>query len=91
MQTIKEGIKKFFDTNNKESHFLFTEIVSAWKPAVDKNIYKNTELVSVNNQILLIKTNSPIYRNEIALKKMEIIKKVNEKLKNHTINDLKII
>ena len=75
MQTIKKGLINFFNTSNQEDPFLFIGISSAWKSVVDKTIYNNTDLVSVNNQILLIKTTNPVYRNEITLKKMEIIKK----------------
>ena len=91
MQTIKKSLVEFFNNKNKENPLLFNEIMEAWKQAVDKQTLKNTEVLSINNKILLIKTSNPVCRNEMFLNKTNIIKKINKRLKNQTLKELKII
>ena len=91
MQTIKKSLVEFFNNKNQENPLLFNEIMEAWKKAVDKQTLKNTEVLSINNKILLIKTSNPVCRNEMFLNKTNIIKKINKRLKNQTLKELKII
>ena len=91
MQTIKKSLVEFFNNKNQENPLLFNEIMEAWKKAVDKQTLKNTEVLSINNKILLIKTSNPVCRNEMFLNKTNIIKKINKRLKSQTLKELKII
>ena len=91
MQTIKKSLVEFFNNKNQENPLLFNEIMEAWKKAVDKQTLKNTEVLSINNKILLIKTSNPVCRNEMFLNKTNILKKINKRLKNQTLKELKII
>ena len=91
MQTIKKSLVKFFDKKNQENPLLYSEITEAWKQAVEEQIFKKTDILSIKNKVLLIKTPNPVYRSEIALNKTNIIKNINKRLKNHQIKELKII
>ncbi len=91
MQTIKKSLVKFFDKKNQENPLLYGEITEAWKRAVEEQIFKKTDILSIKNKVLLIKTPNPVYRNEIVLNKTNIIKNINKRLKNHQIKELKII
>ena len=53
-------------------------------------ISDNTAIISFKNKTLTIKTKTPVWRNELALKKKEIIEKLNNKLGEKLINDMRI-
>ena len=91
MQTIKKSLFEFFEKKNQENPLLFSEIIEAWKHAVEEQIFKNTDILSIKNKVLLIKTPNPVYRNEIVLNKTNILRKINKRLKNQTLKELKII
>ena len=91
MQSIKKSLTDFFEIKNQENPLLFSEITKAWKQAVEEQTFKHTDILSIKNKILLIKTPNPVYRNEITLNKTNIVKKINKKLKKQIIRDLKII
>ena len=91
MQTIKKSLVEFFEKKNQENPLLFNETIQAWKQAVEEKIFKNTEILSLKNKVLLIKTPNPIYRNEITLNKTNIIRKINKRLKKQKLKELKII
>ena len=82
---------EFFEKKNKDNPLLFSEISEAWKKTVEEKTLNNTEILSIKNNILLIKTQNPVYRNEITLNKAKILKEINKKLKIQKLKELKII
>ena len=90
MENIKKIISEFFLVNNKENPKEEREIYNAWKKSVEKNIFKNSEIIKVENKKIYIKAKNAVYRNEISFKKNNIIKKINTKTKNIKIKEIKI-
>ncbi len=90
MENIKKIISEFFLVNNKENPKEEREIYNAWKKSVEKNIFKNSEIIKVENKNIYVKAKNAVYRNEISFKKNNIIKKINTKTKNIKIKEIKI-
>ena len=88
MEEIKKIIYQFFLLNNKENPEKEKEIFNGWKKTVEKNIYKNTEIIKTEKKILYIKAKNAVYRNEISLKKNSIIKKLNKNIKTLKIKEI---
>jgi len=65
--------------------------IEIWGDAVGKKIAENTEVVSVEHGVLFIRADSPSWSQELQLKKKEILFKVNNKIGNKTIKDLRFI
>ncbi len=66
-------------------------ISSAWAQAVGPEIASRTEPQSFNRGVLVVKSNSAAWQNELTFLKAEIIEKVNLALEGVTVRDLKIV
>ena len=62
-----------------------------WGQIVGEPIKKNTEIISFKNQTLKIKVSTPVWRNEIALQKTTILKKIQNKTSINKIKSIKLI
>jgi predicted nucleic acid-binding Zn ribbon protein len=52
-------------------------IITSWAEIVGEQIAKVTEAERMNNGILFVKTKSAVWRNELSMRRMEILQKVN--------------
>ena len=82
---IDDFFKNFPENKRKEAEVfsLFYEIL----PLKHKNYLK---IEDVRDGIIFLKTSSPFVKNEISFIKDEIIKKINEKIGESFIKDIKI-
>lgn len=62
-----------------------------WKEIVGKTVSTVTEVKKVENGVLLIKTQSPTWRQELYMQKKEIIKKINRKIGSRAIKEIRFI
>jgi len=65
-----DGFKEINETIN---------ISTAWTNVVGKTIAKNTEIKSIKNGKITIKTANPIWRNELIFQKEGLLNKLKEK------------
>tara|TARA_B100001964_G_C13762515_1_gene392387 strand:- start:185 stop:466 length:282 start_codon:yes stop_codon:yes gene_type:complete len=47
-----------------------------WNKIVGKTISKKTEIISIKNGKIIIKTSNPIWRNELTFQKEDLIKRL---------------
>jgi len=90
VENIKEIISNFFLVNNKKNPKEEREIYNAWKKSVEKKIFKNSEIIKIENDFIYVKAKNAVYRNEISFNKNNIIKKINTKTKLIKIKEIKI-
>lgn len=90
-KNLKNSIQDFFTTHEQKNPLIFREIVTAWKAATNINIYKNSNIIKIEKTTLVIQAKSPVYRNEIMLKKLQLIKKINSLLINKKIKKIQVI
>ena len=88
MENIKKTITQFFLINNKEEPEKEKEIYIAWKKAIEKNIFDNTEIIKIEKNKIFLKAKNSVYRNEISFKKNNIIKRINKHIKNIKIKEI---
>ncbi len=55
------------------------KIENIWEDAVGITIAKNTSIQRIDRGKLIVKVTTPVWRNELILKKYEIMKRLNEK------------
>jgi len=63
----------------------------AWEATVGEMIKKNTEFHSLKKGFLTIKAVNPVWRNELSLRKIEIISGLNKELNSEIIKDIRFI
>ncbi|MFQ6607829.1 MAG: DUF721 domain-containing protein [Fidelibacterota bacterium] len=61
-----------------------------WEEVVGKSIAKNTEAQEVKHGTLMVKVSTPVWRNEIAMQKKEIIGKLNERIGSPVIKNIRL-
>ena len=67
----------------KETKFLEVKdsliISRTWENIVGKTVAKNTEIINIKHGIIVIKTTSPVWRNELNFEKENLLQKMKEK------------
>ena len=83
---LKKALKKSgIDRADRQNKALFV-----WENVVGKTVAKNCSAEEVNRGTIVVKASTPVWRNELALKKKEIVEKLNKKLGEELINDIRI-
>ena len=85
IKTLKNSLEIFFNKNGKEKPQNFIEINKAWEIKIEKKIRKRVKIIEIENNSLILKTENPVARNEILLRKKEILSIINKetKIKNN--------
>ena len=90
-EKLKKILKNYLQgTNFKEINDTIT-LEKIWKETVGNPINKNTKIISFKNKILTIKASSPVWRNELSLQKNFILEKIQKKITQTKINEIKLI
>ena len=89
MQHIQTAIQNFLKNSGLKSGVEQQKALKLWGEVVGDKISKNTEPISVKNGTLLIKTTSPVWKQELQIQKTEIIKKLNNKFKRNIIKEIR--
>lgn len=77
-------IKKYgIETSVRQNEALFL-----WPEVVGENIAKHTKAEKISYGKLIVKVDSPVWRNELVFQKSEILNKINNLLKGTNINDI---
>jgi len=62
-----------------------------WEEVVGKAVAKNCAPEEVKHGTLIVRALTPVWRNEIAIKKKEILEKLNTKLGKKIIKDMRVL
>jgi len=91
MQHIGAPLKKFLKNAGLEKGVAQQKAIGLWPQVVGETVAKNTEAVDVEHGKLIIKTETPAWRQELQFQKKQIIEKLNEKLNKKVIKDIRFI
>ena len=86
--TLGEAIKHYIREMNLESKLMEINVLSEWEAAVGKAISSRTSKVLIKNQILYVKLNSSVARNELLMLKEALREKLNEQAGKEIIKDI---
>ena len=90
-RSIKDSLTEILSNEKLKPAFEKGKISSCWKESVGVLINENTSIKSFKNGILIIKTKTPVWRNELLFQKMDIIQKLNSKLEKNKIKDIRFL
>tara|TARA_B100000959_G_C14900659_1_gene590756 strand:- start:674 stop:952 length:279 start_codon:yes stop_codon:yes gene_type:complete len=90
-QELKEILNKYFQGKELKKINETISIEKIWNEIVGDAIKKNTKIISFKNKTLIIKTSTPVWRNEISLQKTTILKKLQTKISQNKIKLIKLI
>ena len=90
-----EQLKSALNTALKQEHLdraiRQNKALFIWENIVGKAVAKNCTPEEVKHGILIVRALTPAWRNEIAIKKKEILEKLNSKLGKKTIKDMRVL
>tara|TARA_A100001011_G_scaffold79600_2_gene82416 strand:- start:20 stop:295 length:276 start_codon:yes stop_codon:yes gene_type:complete len=90
LQSLKKVLKKTLKKTGVKEKLKENSTHLIWREVVGEKISQNVETKEIRNGVLFLKAKTPVWRNEIYLIKNNIIGKLNKKLKNNIIKDLRI-
>tara|TARA_B100001741_G_C16405237_1_gene528906 strand:- start:293 stop:568 length:276 start_codon:yes stop_codon:yes gene_type:complete len=91
MQHIGSALEKVIQSQGLEEGLSQQKAIDVWGEVVGLSVSKNTEAVSAENGLLIIKTINSTWRQELQLQKGNIIKKINKRLEKKTIKDIRFL
>lgn len=91
MQTLKKAIKNVVRESGIDKALKQESAVFLWEEVVGKTVSAVTEAKKVENGVLLIKTQSSTWRQELYLQKKQIINKINTKIGSNAIKEIRFI
>ena len=89
--SIKESLVEILSNEKLKTAFDKGSLSMCWKESVGVSINENTTIKSFKNGILIIKTKTPVWRNELLFQKKDIIRKLNSKLEKNKIKDIRFL
>ena len=91
MQHIGGPLNKFLKSSGLEKGVAQQNAMEVWANVVGENISKNTIPVDVQHGILTIKTETPVWRQELHFQKKISVENLNKKLNKKVIKDIRFI
>ena len=87
IKSLKNIINEYLEDTKFEEINNLLKIEQLWKKTVGEIISQKTKIIKFEHNILLIKTNTPVWRNELSLQKNSLIKKIN-RTKNINVKEI---
>ncbi len=67
------------------------DVVDVWPEIVGPHIAAVADVKSIRNGILVVSVSSPAWRQELLLRKKELIQNINERLKKPVVRDITLV
>ena len=91
MQELKSAISLFLKKNNLETGVNQNNALLIWESVVGDKIGQNTTPDKVEHGVLTVKVKNSTWRQELVFEKQSILTKLNLKLGNKTIREIRFI
>ena len=91
MQKLKAAINNLLKAAGLEAGVSQNKALLVWDDVVGTRVSENTTPEKVEAGTLYIKASNPTWRQELMFKKEEILKKLNKRLGEKTIKEIKFI
>lgn len=79
--SLGDAIQAFLKTNELDEKLLETEIYARWEELAGRAINNKTNKVKVEKGILTVYVTSSVLRNELSLRRSELLERVNLRLR----------
>ena len=91
MEQLKKAINKAISESGFEKEIQQENAVSVWGDVVGGVVSKVTDAISVDKGVLVVKTKSATWRQELYMQKKDIIDKINKKIGSTAIKEIRFI
>ena len=87
-KSIKNLLSDYFKGSNLKEINETINLNKSWNKIVGKTISKNTEIASINNGKIIIKTTNPIWRNELTFQKEDLLNRLKKEEPETNIKEI---
>lgn len=87
-QSIDAIIDRLLKINHWDDKMVEMDIINGWAEIMGKGVAHRTESIRFNNNIMYLKLNSSVMRDELQQAKRVIIQKVNQKAGKDLVKDI---
>ena len=91
MEHIAGALKKLAKKQGIEKELNQQKAIDVWGKVVGEKIKEHTEPLEVKYGVLIVKTSSPGWRQELQFQKNKIVDSINKKLIKANIKDIRFI
>lgn len=91
MQHISSAIEKLLRKMGLEKGVMQQNALLLWADIVGDSVAENTEAERIDHGVLMVKTSTPVWRQELQFQKKDIVKKLNKKLGKNIIKDIRFV
>ncbi len=89
VQSIKDLIMKNLRMQGLETPLLQKRLVESWPEVAGEVIARYTTGVTIYNQTLFVRISVPALRQDLSMRRMEFVQKLNEYVGAQVITDIK--
>jgi hypothetical protein len=90
-QPLKEVIQEYLDALKMNSKLKEVSLISNWENMVGRTVARATKDIYIKDKKLFVVLKSSVVRNELALIKEPLIRRMNEEAKAEVIVDLVLL
>ena len=91
-RSLTSVLNSISNHNKLKKYFIYDQIKKIWAENIDEIIQQNTEIINLNNYVIIIKTTTPTWKTELGFQKSELLKIINNHLKTtKPIKDIRFI
>ena len=91
MQQLKSALSTALKQGGLDRAIRQNKALLIWEKIVGKSVAKNCTPEEVKLGILIVRAATPVWRNEITIKKKDILEKLNKKLGEEKIKEIRVI
>jgi hypothetical protein len=90
-EPLKEVLERYLKAIGASRKFKENHLIKQWDSIVGRNIAHATEKIHLDKNILYVKMNSPIAKNEVLMIRSMIIQKMNDLAKEILVKDIRLL
>ena len=91
MQHIEKALEGFIKKQGLKKQLDRQKLLEGWGKIVGEKISKNTEVVSVEGGVLIIKAKNSAWRQELQIQKIDILNSINKEPTKKLIKDIRFV
>jgi len=91
MQKLGKAINSMLKSVGIDRAVQQNESLLIWEKVVGTAVAENTTAEEVKHGTLIVRVSTPVWRNELAIRKGEILNKLNDALGKKVIRDIRLI
>ena len=91
MQSLKQVLNIYLHKAGLAKGVAQNKAIQVWPEVVGKAVAENAKAESAEHGVLIVRTSTPTWRQELQFKKEEILKKLNNRVGKNTIKDIQFL